>query len=62
MIMECNGAYENKNYERLFELSDKLLKVDVKSQYAISYKSIAYIFLNQPEGSGNIKRGYQTLP
>lgn len=58
MIMECNGAYENKNYERLFELSDKLLKVDVKSQYAISYNSIAYIFLNQPEGSGNIKRCY----
>lgn len=54
LLMECEDAYLEHDYRRLIELCDEILEADEKNPIAISYKSIAYCFLNQPQKAADI--------
>lgn len=50
LLDKCDDTYYfEKDYEKLIGLCDEILKEDSDNQIAISYKSISFCFLNQPE-------------
>lgn len=57
LLDKCKNAYDAKDFKRLMELSDEVLKKNPDNQTAISYKSISYCFSNQPEKALEILDG-----
>ena len=49
LLDKCEYAYYEKDYRNLMGLCDEVLKRNQYNQTAISYKSISYVFLGQPE-------------
>ena len=49
LLYNCEDAYDEEDFERLLKLSGDVLKIDEENPIAISYKSVSYCFLNQPE-------------
>ena len=49
LLDKCEYAYMDRDFKKLIELCDEVFKKDQDNQIAISYKSISYCFLNQPQ-------------
>ena len=49
LLNKCEWAYDEKDFNKLIGLCDEVFKKDSDNPIAISYKSISYCFLNQPE-------------
>lgn len=62
LLNECDCAYDEKDFKKLIGLCGEILKKDPDNQTALSYKSISYCFLNQPQKALEILKAGKLYP